>query len=485
MPQVTVEQALEAALQHHRAGRLAEAENIYRQILAFAPDNFVAMQLLGAIAAQVGRLDAAIEFTERAIALKPDAPEYHMNLGEIYRRAGQPARGLVHARRAAELRPDLPDIYLNLGMIYRDLDQQEEAKQAFRKAIAAQPHNIDLQLNLGNAHWALHEHEQALALFRRAVAAQPNNVGAHWSVARVLLQLGQFREGWEEFEWRLQHPTMRLNRGFAQPQWDGSDPTDKTILLYAEGGLGDALQFVRLAPIVAKRGARVVLECQAALVPLFQGMEGVEQIVARGDALPPFDWQIPLQGLPRILDLTLDNIPSQVPYIRVPEDRARIWAERMPARDGKTRIGLVWAGSPNNDMEFRSRSLELFYPMLKLPGFRFFSLQMGEDRLQRPPEGTDWVDLTAEIGDMADTAALVQNLDLVISVDTSTAHLAGALGKPVWVLIPSHSDFRWLLKRTDSPWYPTMRLFRQGNGRPWTEVAHEIMKALADFEVGS
>jgi Flp pilus assembly protein TadD len=482
MPQVSLEQALDIGVQHHRAGRLAEAEGIYRKVLAVAPNHPTALQLLGALAAQVGKYEIAIELTERALAIQPGVGEYHLNLGECYRRAGKFDKGLAHALRAVELCPQVAGAHANLGYVYRDIGRMDEAKLAFLNARALAGADADLEINLGNAHWAMHEHEAALAAFRRAVAMKPDDVYAHWSVARVLLQMGEMGEGWEEFEWRLKHPTMRLNRGFEQPQWDGSDLGGKRILLHAEGGLGDALQFVRFVPIVARRGGKVILECQAGLVSLFQGVEGVGEIVTKGKELPGFDVHIPFQGLPRVLGVRVDNVPNQVPYVRVPEERAAKWAGKIPGRNGKTRVGLVWAGSPNNDMEFRSRTLEMFNPFLNSSGFQFFSLQMGEDGKQRPPVGIDWVDLTSEIGDMADTAALVDSMDLVISVDTSTAHLAGALGKKVWVLIPSHSDFRWLLKRTDTPWYPTMRLFRQRNGGKWEEAAEEIAAELVKFK---
>jgi len=509
MPQVSLEQALDIGVQHHRAGRLAEAEGIYRKVLAVAPNHPSALQLLGALAAQVGKYEIAIELTERALAIQPGVGEYHLNLGECYRRAGKFDKGLTHALRAVELCPQVAGAHANLGYVYRDMGRMDEAKVAFLNARALAGADADLELNLGNAHWAMHEHDAALAAFRRAVAMKPDDVYAHWSVARVLLQMGEMGEGWEEFEWRLKHPTMRLNRGFEQPQWDGSDLAGKRILLHAEGGLGDALQFVRFVPIVARRGGNVILECQAALVSLFQGVEGVGEIVTKGKELPGFDVHIPFQGLPRVLGVRVDNVPNEVPYIRVPEERAAKWAGRIADKTGviasawekvedphpvpppeyqgrgkeaKTRVGLVWAGSPNNDMEFRSRTLEMFNPFLNFSGFQFFSLQMGEDGRQRPPVGIDWVDLTGEIEDMADTAAVVDSMDLVISVDTSTAHLAGALGKKVWVLIPSHSDFRWLLKRADTPWYPTMRLFRQRNGGKWEETAEEIAGELVKLK---
>jgi hypothetical protein len=273
---------------------------------------------------------------------------------------------------------------------------------------------------------------------------------------------------------------MRLDRGFTQPQWDGSDPAGKTILLHTEGGLGDAVNFVRLVPMATRHGGRFVLECQPTLISLFQGIPGVDQLVARGQPLPPFDYHLPLQGLPRILGITLQNIPNQVPYLTAPKDRAVSFAERT-LNDGKLRVGLVWCGVMYNEADFRSRTLDIFHPLMKLPGIRFFSLQKGDASAEIPPPDTDWVDFSNELKDFSDTAALVSIMDLVISVDTSVAHLAGALAKPVWVLIPTQSDFRWLLDRTDSPWYPTMRLFRQRQGDDWSKTIEDMTKSLSEF----
>ena len=349
-------------------------------------------------------------------------------------------------RRAVELDPKFPNNYNNLGAIMEDEGKWPEALDAYRKAIALNPDS---------------------ALF-------------HWNCACALMALGQWEEGWEEFEWRLRAPRLGLNRNFTQPQWDGSDSAGKTILAHAEGGYGDALQFVRFVPLVAQRGAKMILECQPGLAPLFEGMVGVAQVVPRGQPLPAFDWQIPLQSLPRIFGITPRNIPNQVPYLSAPADRTQRWADRL-AGGTKLRVGLVWSGAKNSQWDYRTRTIDAFSPLAGTPGVKFFSLQKGEASQQAPPTGMDWADFTSELNDFADTAALIHNLDLVVTVDTSTGHLAGAMGKAVWVLVPFKSDIRWLLDRPDTPWYPTMRLFRQPTETDWQTPIRQIAAALRGF----
>jgi hypothetical protein len=267
--------------------------------------------------------------------------------------------------------------------------------------------------------------------------------------------------------------------------WDGSDLTGKTLLLHTEGGLGDAVNFIRFLPWVAehagvRHGTKIILECQNTVLPLFEHLPGIERIVPRGKLNHHFDCHIPFQSLPRLMGLTLDNIPNRVPYLDPPRWYKEKWANPLP-NDGKLRVGLVWCGTMYAEADFRSRTLEVFYPLLQIPNIHFVSLQKGYSADQKPPPGTDWTDRMSDVYDFADAAALIQNLDLVISVDTSVAHLAAALAKPTWVLIPSQSDFRWLLNRTDSPWYPTMRLFRQPRKTPWPQIFEHVRQALQEY----
>ena len=313
---------------------------------------------------------------------------------------------------------------------------------------------------------------EAIAALEKVCALQPDDAEARFDLALALLRDGDFARGWKEFEWRLRHPHLNLARDFTQPQWRGQDIAGQTILLHAQGGFGDVLQFVRYAPLVAQRGAKVLLECKAELVSLLQSVKGVQAVISRGQALPPFDWHSPLPSLPLAFGTSLETIPADVPYLSPPPPAQALWKQRV-GEGPSFKIGLVWAGR-----SFQSNHLQIFAPLGKIPGVRFFSLQKGPQSVQQPPAGMDLKDFTADLRDFADTAALIQQMDLVIGVDTAVVHLAGALAKPVWVLIPCRSDFRWLLDRCDSPWYPTMRLFRQIRPGDWDTPTAQMAAAL-------
>ncbi len=396
----------------------------------------------------IGQVDEAIKSYRQAVALKDDLAEGHFNLGNALRDKGMFDEAIAAYRRTISLRPNVADAYNNLGSALIDNGEREEAVLAYRKSI---------QINPGAIH-------------------------SHWNLAILLLSMGRFAEGWDEFEWRLKDQGKRLGRDFGRPQWNGEDLGGETLLLHAEGGFGDAIHFVRYAPMLKGRAQKLILECSTPLVRLFSDLPGVDEIIERGRMLPSFDFQIPLQSLPRLFKTNLNNIPNAVPYLKAPAEELSRWKVRIPS-DGRLNVGLVWAGSPhpNESGDSRTRGLDIFGPLGRVPGVRFFSLQKGaESGIARPPE-LELTDFTDELSDFAATAALIENLDLVISVDTSVAHLAGALGKPVWVLIPHSADFRWLLERTDSPWYPTMRLFRQKRRGDWGSAMAELEMALKSW----
>lgn len=502
-----------AMIQSHRQ---SEAIACLRQVVALQPGNHSALFSLAMLLAKEGQLSVAIETFRTAAELRPDNLEYRGALAAAYGEANRPDLASVELREATRLAPEDARFWHNLGsalcqsgnieeglkaldkslqlnpaligahcnkaVALRQIGRHEDALAAIHCAAEIDPNARGVQNNLGALLCDEGNWEEALMAWRLATIHEPNEPGTHWNLSRLLLRLGYFADGWEEFEWRLKVPGMRLNRGFSEPQWDGSDPHGKTILLYAEGGFGDAIHFIRLVPRVTARGGRWLLECQPELVSLLEGTAGVEKVIPRGGPLPRFDMQIPLQGLPRILKITLDTIPNQVPYLQAPADRVERWAKRVE-RDAGLRVGLVWAGSkPVGDM--RTRSVEVFAPLAAVQGVKFFSLQKGPEAAQAPPAGMDLIDYTSELGDFADTAALMQNMDLVISVDTSAAHLAGALARPIWVVIPFVSDFRWLASRSDSPWYPTMRLFREPTpGDSATPIA-QMVQALREFRPG-
>jgi tetratricopeptide (TPR) repeat protein len=391
---------------------------------------------------QFGRLAEAEALYRKILSIEPQNARALQFMGILLYQGGNSAAGIELVRRAIGISPLSADFHSNLGVILTECGQLEEATPCYERAIGLAPGDPEI----------------------------------HWNLATNLLTSGDFRRGWEEFEWRLRSPGRKLNRGFQQPQWNGSNLTGKTILLHTEGGFGDALQFIRYVPMVAERGGGIILECQPELVRLFTQLPGISEIIPRLNVLPQFDFQIPLQSLPRVFGTTLENIPASIPYLKGPPQSAEHWKERLASEPGR-KVGLVWAGS-NTSGGRRSRSLEIFAPLADIPGVRFYSLQKGSEGGQPVPSRLSLTDYTNSFNDFADMAGFIENLDLVISVDTSIAHLAGAMGKPVWTLISFVGEFRWLRDRLDSPWYPTMRLFRQGKDESWIAVVARIAQEL-------
>ena len=585
MAQLTIQQSFNLASQHHYAGRLREAEQLYRNVLAQQPDHAAAIHHLGVIAHQLGRNDAAVDLIHRAIALNPNLPEAysnlgsalrdmgrldeaiaacrhaialrpnyadarnnlgnalkdkgqpdeaiaayrqaialnptssesHSNLGVVLKNEGQLDKAIAAFRQAIALNPDYADAHNNLGNALREKGQLDEAIAACRRAIALRPEFADAHNNLGNALGQNGQLDDAIIAFRQAIALNPNlsevhsNLGtllrdngqieeaiaayrqaialnpdfaeAHHNLALALLAQEDFQRGWEEYEWRWKcRDFPSPPRNFPQPQWDGRKLETHTLLLHTEQGLGDAIQFIRFLPLVAERCGRIIIECQADLQRLFRTTAGNCQIVAGGEPLPRFDFHCPLLSLPRILGTNLANIPHSMPYLRADAVDAKRWQQRMADYSKNAKVGLVWAGSPGHKND-RNRSIKLatFAPLGQVLGVHFFSLQKGEAAAdcKTPPSGMKIVDWTQELNDFADTAALIVNLDLVIAADTAVAHLAGALGKPVWILLPFVPDWRWPLEREDSPWYPSMRLFRQPRRGDWDSVITRVADALS------
>ena len=410
---------LTEALAAHGNGDLTEAETLYRRVLALEPGNTEALH----------------------------------NLGVVGLQGGHPAAAADLFRQTLESDPGYTDAYCNLGLALRAQGFLDDAAEAYRRALSLDPANPE----------------------------------AHWNFAQVLLLVGRLREGWAEYAWRTKCEEFRaVNWNFKQPLWDGSDLGGRTVLLYTEQGFGDTIQFLRYLPMVAAqgtdKGGDVILQCPPPLTRLFEAApaaDGIQLVTKIGDT--PFDLQAPLHGLPGLFATTLYTIPADVPYLRPPGDTP-------PALEtsGGFKVGLVWAGNSKhkNDAN-RSVGFERFQPLLDIKGVDFYSLQVGERSRDIGAPGLSGLDgkisdLGKDLGDFADTAAAVGQLDLVITVDTSVAHLAGALGTPVWTLLPWVPDWRWLLDRDDSPWYPTMRLFRQPAAGDWDAVIGEVGAALRD-----
>jgi len=583
MPPIAAGNLLRSAIEHHQAGRLREAEALYRQILAGVPGHPDALHMLGLMAHQTGHNDAAVDLISqalrvtpahapchsnlgnalramgrcdeaiasfrralelnpglveahsnlgaalqaqgkldeaiasfrRAIAINPDLAEAHNNLGHALAEQGLPEPAMQSLRKALAIRPDFPEALNNSGMVLESLELPDEAISNLERALELRPDYAEAHNNLGNSLRAAGRLDEAVRSYRRALDLQPayaeahNNLGqalsaqgkveaalacidtalalrpglaqAQWNKAIILLLSGDFAAGWPLYEWRWQALGPRAERRhFGQPLWLGETPiAGRTILLHHEQGLGDTLQMLRYIPVLAGLGAHVVAEVPKTLAAVAATAAGSPTIVIEGTPLPPFDVQCPFMSLPLALKTTLASIPATMPYLLAPAPVQSAWRDRLGDKRGR-RVGLVWSGAVGhrNDRQ-RSLPAAALLPLLELD-FEFHSLQKEyrKDDLQLPGLSGRIRDWSGQLDDFAATAGLIGQMDLVITVDTAVAHLAGALGQPVWLLLPFAPDYRWMLRRSDSPWYPTMRLFRQATIGDWNAVIGRVAAAL-------
>ncbi len=504
--------AVKAAIGHHRAGRPAAAKGALRRALAIDPDDGAARHLMGLLVLEDGRADEAAAHLARAVAVSPADPARHRDLAMALRAAGRGAEAEQALQTALDLGGDDFRVHFELAGHRHRREDPEGAEAGYRRTLALSPDHIgatsglgavlelqgrmieaeamyrrvldqgvstpDAWFNLGNALRAQHRIDAAVDAYRQAIALDPDFAVAHVHLAFALLLAGDYDAGWAEYEWRKRVPEFPTPAGrFPRPPWDGAPVAGGTLLIHAEQGFGDTLQFARFTRAAAERGARVVVECQAALRRLMETAPAVVEAVAAGDPLPDFDHHVPLLGLPRILGTTLDTVPAEVPYLHADEAETAHWRRRLAGDRGR-RLGLVWRSSARQmTSPYKSCPLSALAPLFEVPGLRFFSLQPELPAADRPlPEGV--VDLGGELTDFAATAAVIGALDLVVTVDTAVAHLAGALGAPVWLLLSTASDWRWLTGRDDSPWYPTMRLLRQTREGDWSEPVARVVHAL-------
>jgi Flp pilus assembly protein TadD len=481
----------DSAVEHHQSGRLAEAQALYRKVLTYDPNHADALHLLGVLAAQSRRFDEAVALIGRACALSPDVYDYRRHLGGALSEKKDFHAAVDAYRQALRLNPRCYVSHDCLGAALRETGRLDEAIAAHRRSIAINPGNVVAYCNLGLTFGKKGMFREAMASYRQAIAIAPDTCDAHWNLSQLLLLQGDYQQGWREYEWRWRRKDFpTLWPAFSQPPWNGEDLTGKTLLVHAEQGYGDAIQFVRYVPLLAARGARVVLLCQPPLERLLRSVDGVSQVVPGiGSAadLPPLDFHCPMMSLPFLFGTSLESVPASVPYLRPDPSllehwRAKVQAAAGPPAVNAAKVGLVWAGNPDhiNDAH-RSVTLEQLAPLART-GATFFSLQKGRaaSQVAAPPAAMKLVDLTDGLADFSDTAALVASLDLVITVDTAVAHVAGALGIPAWVLIAAEHDWRWMQRRADTPWYPSLRLFRQSALGQWPEVIERVAQALAD-----
>jgi len=470
--------------------RLDEALASYDRAIAIAPNLVEAHGNRAVTLAGMKRYDEALTSFAHAIARRPGDPGMFNKRAVVFFEMKRFEESLADCDRALALWPDFADAVYNRGNALHELRRYAEALTCYERLPTLRPDDADTWNNRGKILKELDRYDEALDCSARALAMAPDNIVAHCNEASMRLLTGDFARGFAEYEWRWKKADMApAQRQFAQPAWLGEgDIAGKTILLHGEQGFGDAIQFCRYAPLVAARGARVILEVRKPLVALMAGLTGPAQVVGRDDhvigthdALPKFDMHCPLISLPLAMGTRLDTVPAQVPYLGASQQAAAEWKARLGAKT-RPRIGFAWAGNVKHERDRdRSMSLENF--------LRFTAVDATFVSLHPEVSAADAATLSARgvlqfgalLKDFTDTAALISQLDLVVSVDTSVAHLAGALGKPAWVLITYVPDWRWLLKREDSPWYPTMRLFRQDAARTWDNVIPRVHAALGEF----
>ena len=450
----------------------------YRQALLLKPGIPEIHNNLCAALIKLERHEEALAAIRPALELKPDYAEAHNNLATIFAANRHFDEAIVAFRRAIELKPLYAQAHGNLGNALREMGRTDEAIAACHRALELDPNSSEAHNNLGSALLEIGRGDEADSSFRRALELAPDFGDARVNHAMLLLLRGNFEQGWPQYEARL-HLSPTSARDFAQPMWDGSPLRGRRILIHPEQGFGDAIHFIRYAPLIAERGGEVIVECRSPLADLFRTVKGVREVVVEGDPLPPFDVHVPMLSLPLLFQTTRATIPKDVPYLLVDPARREIWKKRLGEKRTRFRIGLCSAGSPQNRRtRTRDISLEQLRPILQVEGSDFFNLQPGSstEEATRSLEGI--IDHTKEIRDFADTAAMMAELDLIISVDTAVAHLAGALGRPVWTLLPLVPDWRWGLDGADTPWYPTMQLFRQTTAGDWGSVVQRVAGAL-------
>jgi tetratricopeptide (TPR) repeat protein len=468
------------ALTEERVGNLRAAADSYRRALALEPGSPQAHCQLAIVLRQLDALPEALRLSEHAVALDPARFETYNTLGIVLADMKNLVAATEAFQRSFALKPDSALTAVDLGYFFVKCGDIRGAAESYRWAIELDPHLYVAYLRLGTALTQLGDRPGAWKCYQRAQALCPSSSEVITYMGLLHLSEGNFRLGWGEYEYR--ESVRRARRRFRQPQWKGEALEGARIFLHADQGLGDALQCVRYVPLVAARGGQVVLGVQTRLHRLLARTEGARQVTSEEETPPEFRWHCPLLSLPLAFATDLNTIPSKIPYVEPDPAHVERWEERL--RGNSLRIGLAWGGNPNYPHElWRSIPLELLAPLTHLEGTTFYSLQLGAPARQVKQLGprVHLIDLQDEQKDFADTAAIVAHLDLVISIDTSVAHLAGSMGKAVWILLNNSPDWRWMLEREDTPWYPTARLFRQSTFGNWQEVVARVERELRDL----
>ena len=501
-------------------GNLEAAISHYQRALVLEPAFANAHFNLGIAYFELSQWDQAIAAYQNALAFKPDSADIYYNMGLAHHMQKKLDMAFACYQKAVELKPGFPEAYNNLGSVLQDQKNHRAATAAFQKALDSKPDYADALYNMGKSFHELGRYPEAIACYQKALRINPshhracNNIAksyqdqreiqkaafwllkalqikpdyaeARFNLSTVHLLVENFQEGWQGYEWRFKRREWKRTypHRYRQPRWTGENFAGRRLLVHSEQGFGDILQFVRYLPKVKARGGTVVFETRKALVELFKNLPGMDELVMFAPNAQPateFDLYVPLASLPGVFETTLENIPAKVPYLFADREKSARWKKRL-AKDG-FRVGLVWAGTDTDPR--RACHLKWLRTLSGIPDVYLYGLQKGiaaeQIEVEGLPQGMRMINLGQEFEDFTDTAAVVDNLDLVVSIDTSVAHLAGAMGKPVWLMLPYSADWRWFLNRDDSPWYPTMRLFRQPDPGDWQSVGLQIGIELSRY----
>jgi tetratricopeptide (TPR) repeat protein len=476
------------------AGKVTDAMARYEYALKLKPDYLEAMINLGMALSQAGRgdqskhwLGMARNWFDKALHTDPDNIVALNNMGNVLRQMGDAAQAVDYYRRALRLRPDYAQAAINLATALRDLGCIDEAISNARAALIAAPDSTDARINLGTFLQDQMRHAEAIEQFDAVLAIKPFSIDAQWNKALSLLALGQYEEGWKLHEIGLGVPHMRGDNPSPERRWQGESLKGKRLLVWCEQGLGDSLQFVRYVELCKQRDGTMIVLCPRPLRKLFGHCSFIDALPETVDE-KDFDFHVPMMSLPFVFGSTLETIPANIPYLHVGAEKHAAWQEKFNAHD-KFRVGLVWAGNPRENQiaahltdRRRSMNLEMLRPLFDIPGVAFYNLQMGAGTAQIGSCGLQGqiVDLMGDVKDFEDTGAIIEQLDLVISVDTSVVHLAGGMGRPVWVLSRYDACWRWLQNRPDTPWYPSAQVFGQQNPGDWASVVKAVRAALIE-----
>lgn len=461
--------------------RFKESLDYFGKALLFNRGNPVIFLNMGTVYKEIGDYENAFLCYRKAISLNPNFAEAYNHIGTLFQENGQFDIAEEYYKKALSLNPDFPDVYYNIGVLLKDKGESNEALRYLSRALEINPYFSESLINIGEIYKEAGNLLEAIEFYKKAIDMNPDFPDAHFILACAYLSIGNFEEGWKEYEWRWKTKEFKtLKRDFKKPRWNGKDIGGKRVLLICEQGFGDTIQFIRYSKLLKGLNAYIVVEVQKELCNLFKRIKEIDSMIIRGEELPDFDFYSPLMSLPYVFKTRLETIPNEVPYINLDDETVKKWDLKL-CDDKKLKIGIAWAGNPGHKKDkYRTISLIDYLPILRLKDVNYYSLQkgIGSEQLKELPDDINIIDMTNEINDFLDTAGLIMNLDLVITVDTAVAHLAGALGKTVWVLIPYVPDWRWMLDREDSPWYPTMRLFRQSRKDNWKDVIDDIIDEL-------